>query len=322
MKKRCLLIMPLSFYSMANQIQAALNGCGYEVTICNDRYPNNVFTKILWKIGLTKILYRKTYNYITKHFLKDKKYNICIIIKGAGINSALIDKVYTVCPHIIGYNFDSFAFHPLSLTWYRLVDEFSTFDYRDAHEYDLKIIELYSAIGKTEDVVDRMYDISVIQKIHSGRLSYTINILSLLSPKHSYIYLLESNMATMALNFLMHPSEYIKLWRYIHFKPLFYEEYVDVLRRSKFTLDFAHPKQSGITMRCFEAASCKTKIITNNQNIYRNEHFANDTVIYIDADKKYTEEEIQNIKQKFLLSTHSINLYHRTINDFIMELLK
>lgn len=78
--------MPLNFYSMASQMQAALKKCGYETVLCNDRYPDNLLTKVLWKAGITKILYQTTFNHIKKNFLRNgTKYDICIIIKGYGM---------------------------------------------------------------------------------------------------------------------------------------------------------------------------------------------------------------------------------------------
>lgn len=319
MKKRCLLIMPLSFYSMGNQIISGLNECGYDVRICNDRYPDNLFTKVLWKIGITKTLYRKTYNHITRHFLQDERYDICIIMKGYGIDKKLIDEIYKKCSCIVGYNFDSFAFHPLSLSWYRLVDNFYTFDYHDAKSYDVKIIELFSAIEKQEKNVERVYDISVIQKIHSERLSYTNKILHLFQPANSYVYLHESNYVTMALNFIRHPFTYIKLRRYIHLKTLSYDQYVDVLYKSKYTLDFAHPKQSGITMRCFEAVSCGTKIITNNRNIFKSGYFNQENTIVCDNSSVVDNEIIEKYKQ---MLPSDVIPRRRNIIDFVKEIIQ
>lgn len=59
----------------------------------------------------------------------------------------LIDEIRKCCSYIVGYNFDSFAFHPLSLSWYNHVDKFYTFDYADAQKYNLDVVELYSAIS-------------------------------------------------------------------------------------------------------------------------------------------------------------------------------
>ena len=317
--KKCLLIMPLDFYSMASQMQAALKKCGYETTLCNDRYPDNLLTKVLWKAGITKILYQTTFRHIRKNFLHNEgKYDICLIIKGYGMSKRLIDEIHKCCPYIVGYNFDSFAFHPLSLAWYKYVDKFYTFDYADARKYNLDIVELYSAIPDINgQTINRKYDISVIQKIHSDRLPYISNVLSILRPSHAFVYLYESNIVTMLLNMVKHPIEYLKLHRFIHFKTLAYRNYVEVLTNSAITLDFAHPKQSGITMRCFEAESCGCKVITNNSETIK--RFSPDSVLIYRGKNDSAETFVTNYK-KLLNSPMAIK--RRTIMDFVNDLIK
>lgn len=316
--KKSLLIMPLNFYSMASQMQAALKKCGYETVLCNDRYPDNLLTKVLWKAGITKILYQTTFNHIKKNFLRNgTKYDICIIIKGYGMLKKLIDEIHKCCPYIVGYNFDSFAFHPLSLTWYKHVDKFYTFDYADAQKYNLDIVELYSAIPDIGEraLKSRDYEISVIQKNHSDRLPYIADVLSILKPNRAFVYLYESNVVTMLLNMARHPIEYMKLHRYIHFRTLVYSDYIDILSNSSVTLDFAHPKQSGITMRCFEAASCGCKIITNNSETRK--CFASDSVLIYQGKTDSAETFVADYKK--LLSS-DITVKRRTIIDFVNDL--
>jgi hypothetical protein len=308
--------MPLGFYSMASQLEVALKVYGYETTLCNDRYPENIVTKICWKIGLTKTLYRKTQDYIVNGFLQ-QTYDVCLIIKGVGINASIIEQIHKKCPCIIGYNFDSFAFHPLSLSWYKSADSFYTFDYRDASQYGLKVVELYSAVPAIDvDISAKIYDISVIQKIHSHRLNYISELLSVINPQSSFIYLYESNIVTMALNLLKHPLLYFKLRKYIHTKSLPYNEYENILIKSRCTIDYAHPKQSGITMRCFEAKSCSTKIITNNKYIYQSALFNhNDAIVYITGC-----DTTSFINDYNVLLNSDIDKSYRDISNFIETL--
>ena len=318
--KKCLLIMPLNFYSMASQMQAALQKCGFETTLCNDRYPDNLLTKVLWKAGVTKILYRATFKHVKRHFLHDgAKYDICIIIKGYGMSKRLIDEIRKCCSYIVGYNFDSFAFHPLSLSWYNHVDKFYTFDYADAQKYNLDVVELYSAISGINVLTNknRKYDISVIQKIHSDRLPYISDVLSTLRPSQAFVYLYESNVVTMVLNVIKHPVEYLKLHRFLHFRTLAYKDYVEILSNSAVTLDFAHPKQSGITMRCFEAESCGCKIITNNSETIK--RFNPNSVLVFRGKNDSAETFVTNYKR--LLNSQT-EMKQRTIMDFVNDLIK
>jgi len=90
-----------------------------------------------------------------------------------------------------------------------------------------------------------------------------------------------------------------------------------VLQKSNFTIDFAHPKQSGITMRCFEALSTKTKIISNNSYLKRSQHFNDDNAMIFNETKEnsfLTDEYNRLFKAK-------AKGHHRTIADFIYDLV-
>ena len=66
---------------------------------------------------------------------------------------------------------------------------------------------------------------------------------------------------------LRHPILFFKYRNFIHTKPLKKELYEDVISKSEYTVDYAHPNQTGTTIRCFEAAALGTRVITNNKFI-------------------------------------------------------
>ena len=90
-----------------------------------------------------------------------------------------------------------------------------------------------------------------------------------------------------------------------------------MLKRSIFTLDFAHPKQSGTTIRCFESLACRTKIISNNKYILKNPAFNHNNVIIHplngDVEMLYSSmKENKGVKCEF---------NSRSIDNFVDELL-
>ena len=131
------------------------------------------------------------------------------------------------------------------------------------------MIHLFSSIKTKKNTIHKKYDISVIQKIHSNRLNFIHFVVNAMKDKSIFIYLYEVNLFSFFKNLLKNPFLYFKLRKYIHFEPLSYEEYVKLIKDSRFTLDVAHPKQSGITIRCFEALHLGTKIITNNNHVFK-----------------------------------------------------
>jgi hypothetical protein len=312
----CLLISPKSFYSFSHYIKDELISLGYTVTLINEEFPEGMSGKILARLS-QPLLSIITDRIITKRYLNGKTYDLVLIIKGRGMSKKMLRRLLQKSKKVIGYNFDSFDYNKASLKWYRYATRFFTFDYRDAERYCLPVVELFSSISKKNNTKTTQYTVSAILRNHSDRLNYVHHVLNTLRIKNHFIFIFEKNIFTFVFNFLRNPFLYLKYKKYISFKPLSYNDYIDVLQKSNFTIDYAHPKQSGITIRCFEALSTGTKIITNNSYVNRNGNFnESNTVIYNkDGDKEVFKKQFQNI-----LKT-KINIYNRTIKNFLMELL-
>jgi hypothetical protein len=314
--KSCLLILPKSFYSFDKYIKNALSDLGYQVTVINDEYPEGVVGKIMGKLHIPLLL-PITKHVIVNSYLINKKFDFVLIIKGRGMSVPLIKKLKAVSLKIVGYNFDSFDYNRAPLKWYKHVHNYYTFDYRDADKHSIPVVELFTSISNPTNNKKREFELSAILRNHSERLHYTDHVLKIIQPKKPFIYIYEKNIFTFLINFFKSPYLYIKYFKYIKFKPLDYKKYINALANSDFTIDFAHPKQTGITIRCFEALSMKTKIITNNSYVNRNRHFnESNTIIYQPNcnarafEKKYKE-----------ISFNEIVGYRRTIEDFIKELI-
>ena len=110
----------------------------------------------------------------------------------------------------------------------------------------------------------------------------------------------------------------VKWRKHFSFKALDYSSYIDMINRSVYTLDFAHPKQSGTTIRCFEALQCGTKIISNNKYILRNPAFNKNNVI-IHPLNGNVEELYHFMQQKSKIKS---KFKSRSINEFVDELLQ
>jgi hypothetical protein len=316
LKKRCLLIVPRSFYSYSSYIQKQLSSLGYDVTTSNDEYPENVLGKIMGKLHIP-ILKLITEKVITKGFLNENKYDIILIVKGRGMSKGLIEKLNKISPKIVGYNFDSFEYNKAPLKWLKYITKYCTFDYRDAEKYNLSIVELFSSLPENQIPIIFKYDVSAIVRNHSKRLKYIDTVFSYLPVENKFIYIFEQNIFTFILNFLRNPVLYLKYKKLIYFKPLPYQHYTTILEASNFTVDFAHPNQSGITIRCFEALSAQTKIITNNPFVLRNKHFNDlNTIVFNNTSSPYLlKKQFDKIKR------HLPAKYKRTISDFVTDLI-
>jgi hypothetical protein len=244
-------------------LKDTLNSMGYNVILINDEYPQNVIGKIMGKLHIPLLTYI-TNKVILKKYIRGKSYDLVLIIKGRGMSKSLINKLREICPKVVGYNFDSFKYHSAPLNWYKNVTDYYTFDYRDAENHSIKIVELFSSLPENKKAKKIKYSISAIVRNHSNRLKYIDRVLKAVNSDKVFIYIFEKDIFTFIYNFVKNPILYYKYYKYIYFKPLSYSKYVEILQLSNYTIDYAHPKQTGITIRCFEALSCQTKIITNN----------------------------------------------------------
>lgn len=318
--KSCLLVIPRHFYSFEKLIKGTLEKKGYEVIVSNDEYPSDNFGKILGKLHIP-VLLPITERVVYRDYLENKHYDLILIFKGRGIGRSLIQKMMNSATRVIGYNWDSFKYNKAPLRWYKYSTKYCTFDYRDAENFNLPLVELFSSINPDNiENAERnvQYEISAIIRNHSGRLRYLDKSLNILNKKNVFIYIYEQNIFFMLINFFRNPFLYLKYKNNIFFKPLSYRDYVDVLNKSEFTIDYAHPDQSGLTMRCFEALSTGTKIITNNPFINKFDHFnESNSVLFIENETTPQElkDSYESCKGKPTL------LENRTISDFIGELI-
>lgn len=315
-QKRCLLIMPLSFYSFHKTISEGLVKRGFAVDVLNDEFPANSFGKALGKFALP-LLRRLTLRGIKSRLEDRGHYDLVLIIKGRGLGPAALAYLRTRTHRIVGYNFDSFRFNPSPLDWYHLADRYATFDIRDAENMNIPLVHLFSA-ATVPFREERSYDVSIIQRVHSDRLMYAdLFIQALPADASSFIFLYESSLLTFVLGFLSQPRLYVRLWPYIVFKPLSYEEAMDALSRSRITFDYAHPKQSGITIRCFEAQSLGVAVLTNNPLVVDNGHFSLGSTAYFSKNDRAGCLE-QQIAALLLCAPEPCG---RSLDDFINDLL-
>jgi len=315
--KTCLLIIPKKFYSFEKHISNSLRQKGYEVTVANDEYPEGALGKIMGKLRLP-FLPNITYKTITENYLKNKSYDVALIFKGRGISEKLIGEMKKSVKRIIAYNWDSFKYNPGPLKWYKSVSKYFTFDYNDAHTYNIPALELFTSSTSAAPVEKEVkYELSYIVRNHSERLLYIDAMLNILKPADVFIYIYEMNIFTFITNFIKNPHLYLKHKKYIFNKPLSYNDYTDAIKYSRFTIDYAHTDQTGITMRCYEAIKMGTRLITNNLYMQKSDYFnSSNTVVYnLHEDPAKLLNDYNKCKKMPFLAKS------RVIGDFINELL-
>ena len=313
---RCLLIAPLSFYSFHRTVAEGLERRDYSVDVLNEEYPANTFGKILGKLALPALRFL-TLRALRLRLDHQPRYDLVLIIKGRGLSPQALLYLRSKADRVIGYNFDSFRFNPSPLDWYQLADRYATFDIQDAKVFHLPLVHLFSAVVVPLATV-RLYDLSIIQRVHSDRLSFADLLLkSLPANAQSFVFLYESSPLTFLLGVLRYPRLYARLWPHISFKPMSYMRAMEVMGKSRVTFDYAHPKQSGVTIRCFEALSLGVSVLTNNPEAVNCGLFSPGTIAYLPKipDVKNIMTLLSNLMQR------QPDPRCRSLDDFLDNLL-
>ncbi len=217
----------------------------------------------------------------------------------------------------VGYHFDAFRYERGPSRWSQRSKNIYTFDYQDAREHNLPVVELFSSLRSAVNQRSRRFDLSAIMRNHSERLIFLDMVMRAVQPRQYFIHIFESSALTAVFNFLRHPRLYIKYLPHISRKSLPYEEYSEILAASQLTVDYAHPSQTGITIRCFEAINVGTRIITNNASTLQCPLFAKNSVVVLSLsdDLNGFAARLADAQQAEVVPKR------RSVEDFLLELL-
>lgn len=314
--KSCLLVMPLAFYGFARTITQALERRGYAVTGANEEYPATILTKVLSKLDLP-IVRQWTRREINRRFLAGRRWDLVVIIKGRGVSPELIADFKASGARVVGYHFDALSYDKGPRRWSPHADRVSTFDYRDAEEQGWPLVELFSTTPSPDTAPPIRFRISAIQRNHSDRLAYLDRVLSATGMEGAFVHIFESTPLNLIYNALRQPRLFWKWRRHISMKPLPYERYAEVLAGSDFTLDYAHPGQTGATMRSMEALALGVKLISNNGRMLSGRRFDDRNVIAFPL----TGDPDQLKRRMEALSGRRPEPFRRSPDDFVAEVL-
>lgn len=312
MGNKILLITPFRFYGYSNNLRIAFENSGYEVSMMNDEFPVNDFGALLGYLNLelSRTLSRRAMR--RKLMNDDVQYDMTFIIKGRGISVGLLEDLRRYSKRIVAYNFDSFGYFPHPLKWLKEVDEYHSFDFKDCEKYGLRRLDLYSSFNDVELKNERKYAISAVVRNHTERVKFIDEILKKIDGS-IFVHIYEKSIVTLVLNFFTNPISMWRLRRHISLNPLPYEKYQEVIAGSVATIDYAHPKQTGLTIRCWEALSCGTKIVSNNKRLVAHEDFPNDSFLIWDSGT--SEKELKDFLESPTVQKQ------RTAKDFIFDLM-
>lgn len=138
------------------------------------------------------------------------------------------------------------------------------------------------------EVKKKQYDIVHIGYAYSKRVKLISRILKCIGDKKVFIFL--------KINFTNHiknifKKDWIKLSKYIHYKPISTNEAYEKMVLSKCVIDIPADNQTGLTMRTIEALGAHTKIITTNKNIKLYDFYNSNNIFVMEEDNHFWPDE-------------------------------
>lgn len=164
-------------------------------------------------------------------------------------------------------------------------DILMSFDKIEAEQYGF----LYSPDFYIKETVagQKKYDYCFVATYTEQRDAILREMLTKSPGKDYFIYLKETpdNRLAPMLRRICSGEEKKLADRNIYYKALEYDVMLEIFAQSRCIIDIAHPGQTGLSMRPFEAMAVKSKLITTNQMI-RSYDFYDGNNIYIADPKK------------------------------------
>lgn len=318
MNNKIILIGPL-YFSYIYEIAKKLNHLKYEVEVINDKPFNSNIIKFTARYftELTSSIYFLLFKFF--YTKKIKEVGLIIIIIGECINSDCIHYIKKINPkiRIIYYTWDSLKNKPKIRSTFDVCDVVYSFDRQDAKAFKVKYLPLFYVEDFEYDGKTKANEVVFIGTLHSDRLNVLALIEAEISGKPTlkkFIYC-QSKFVFYFRKYILKTLGKISSTD-ISYKNLSLREVAAIYKRSRYVIDIHHPRQSGMTMRTFEALAAHCKLITTNQCIVNEPFFNAKNILVVDRLNL-------NLDKSFFLSEYesSINMSDYSIESWVKKLI-
>jgi len=287
--KRVLYVAP-RFFGYETEIAEELRLKGAEVDFMYDRPFDTPFMTALtrfkreWIIGAVDRYYQ-----ISLSRFDRTDYDIVFVVNGQTLSTLTLTEWRNLYPraNFVLYMWDSFDNRPWAVANLKYFDHCFAFDPDDSKKFDLVCRPLFYAQG-FEQTTPKMckYHISFIGTAHTDRYAIISALSETLGNEiNPYWYLyLQSPWVYWAYKMT---NSKLRAAKYNEFKfsALSKTQIQSIFYASQAILDIEHPKQTGLTMRTFEALGASKKLVTTNYRVQDYDFFSKNNIAIIDREK-------------------------------------
>lgn len=296
MSKNILLICP-DFYDYKEKIEVELLLKGYEVVGIKERPRRWVYSLI--KRFFPEFLMRYFYDWYFCNYLSvlDGEYDEMLCIRGEVISEKFLTKLTTKNPNMrkVLYQWDSVKVTNF-IRIFKHFDLVKTFDFDDSEKMDLEYIPLFYGQEYEFDNLNSeiKYDIIYVGSFNNERYKVLKEIEEQCKLKNIkyYFHLYISPLDFIKLKLL---SDLVVSRNDVKFNILTRDEVVSLYAKSRCVLDIENIKQTGFTMRTFEALSTGRLLVTTNCQIDKLPEFK-EQYIHIDRERIELPEKVKRFE--------------------------
>ena len=321
LKNKNVLFIAPKYFNYENYIKKSLESMGADVYLI---YENLVYFSSTYhylRKFFPTIFKKVANNYFYKNINKIncEKIDYVLVIRGEFLSvnfiSFLRNKYGDKCKFIL-YQWDSIINNPNAIVISPYFDKCLSFDLSDAKKYSWNYRPLFYINRLANPSLEKKYDMLFIGSMHSQRVSihYLIKKFCELNRLKYYSHIFSFRIGYFKNKYFLRKKEFIAdIDNDVRFSTLSLEECYKLYNTSRILVDYAHPGQSGLTMRTVEALGCGCKMVTNNEAIMSSDFYnPNNIYIYdstnIDIPLKFIETPYEEI-DKEIVRTYSLEYW-------------
>ncbi len=217
---------------------------------------------------------------------KNQHVDVVLVTSGQAMTEDTLQKLHQMYPQakFIWNLWDSINQNDHFKLIQKYFDILISFDKIEAKQYGF----LYSPDFYIKEVTgqQKKYDYCFVATYTEYRNNVLQDMLSKVGGKYNFIYLKETpnNRWLPMIRRICSGEEKKLAERNIYYKALEYDAMLEVFAQSRCIIDIAHPGQTGLSMRPFEAMAVKSKLLTTNEMICRYDFYDKDNIYIADPE--------------------------------------
>lgn len=290
LKGKNILFIYTPFFKYENEIIDELRSRGANVIGVNERPSDNVYLRIVLRLGKKFIeeYILKYYRSIVKKY-ENVNFDYVFVLKAESYTTEVAKLMKASFPDAVfcRYFWDSVSNYKDVDKVSKYFDRIYTFDRNDSINYHYEFLPLFYSHcyeNVRSENVPQVYDFMFAGTVHSDRFAFIRKISDQIRAMGGKCYtwfffpskvlyykkwLMDSNMRNTSVN----DFNYVAMPR---------SEMMKYYEQSRIQLDIQHPKQTGLTMRTIEALGAHKKLITTNPEVVNYDFYRPSNILVVD----------------------------------------